>query len=159
MMGNGYGAGSGITQQLASLLNNTPADIQSRLQAGATLMDLANEQGVTQDQLVEAIMARFNDHVDLMVKYGYISQDDAVTLRQQVREQVQTMVNTPNGEQLGWRDYMDDYGCPGFGLGPDGAATDRNGDTDAPGYGSGCGGSPTAGGQGGFGGGFGGMMR
>jgi hypothetical protein len=176
MMGYGYGAGFGITQQLADLLNSTPADIQARLQSGATLMDLASEQGVTQDQLVEAVMGPFNDHIDLMIKYGYVSQDDATTLRQRVRDQVQTMVNTPNGEQSSWWDYMDqmmdDYGCPGFGRGPNGTTPDESGTTTAPGYGPGgmmggygyssapaTGRSGYGGMMGGFGGGFGGMMR
>jgi hypothetical protein len=168
----GYGAGFGVTPQVADLLGTTPADLRDRLAAGTTLADIAAEQGVSLDQLVEAVIAPFNDRIDLMLKYGYITEDDAVTLREQAREQARNMVTSRYGDQSGWRDFMDemmdDYGHGGMMWGwgaPDADETPDTGFTPGPGpgyggmmgggYGGGYGGMM----GGGFGGGFGGMMR
>jgi hypothetical protein len=174
MMGYGNGAGFGVTQQLADLLNTTPADLRTQLESGQTLAEIADAQGVTRDQLIETMMAPYNDHIDLMVKYGYVTSDQAVTLRQQAREQLQATV-TSQYQEGDWWDYMDEmmdeYGCPGFGWGaPDEAP--NGGGAAQPGYGpggmmNGWGGSTASPGQargsfgmmGGYGGGFGGMMR
>jgi hypothetical protein len=164
----GYGAGFGVTQQLADLLNTTPAELRTRLDSGATLADIAAEEGVTQDQLIETVVAPFNDHIDLMVKYGYVSQDDAVTLREQAREQAQTMITSQTSDQEGWWEHMDEmmdeYGHGGMMWGWDAHNQDQGNtapDTDdTPGYGPGGmmgGGGGTSSSRSGWGG-FGDMM-
>src|ERR1035437_6297507 len=66
---NGWGAGEGmVTQQLATLLGTTVADLQSQLNSGKTFMDIAGAKGVSQDQLIQTMMAPFNDQMGLMLK-------------------------------------------------------------------------------------------
>jgi hypothetical protein len=114
-----WGAGQGLlSQQVATLLGTTVADLQSQLNSGKTLMDIAGAKGVSQDQLTKTMMAPFNDQMALMLKYGYLTQDQVNTMTAQMQQRLQTMVtsqiNTGNG--FGWG-YMMQGNGNGYGPG------------------------------------------
>jgi hypothetical protein len=114
----GRGAGLAVTPQVADLLGTTIADLRAQLEAGRTLAEIAAERGVSLDQLIETVMAPYNDHLDIMVKYGYLTQDEALTLRQQARERLQTAMTSQYGDQGDRWEYMeemmDEYGHGGM---------------------------------------------
>ena len=143
----GYGAGFQVTQQVADLLGTTPAELQSRLNAGETLADIAGAAGVGQDQLTETMLAPFSDHLDIMLKYGYLTQAQADTLTQQARERIQTIINNGfsyDGDEDG------DWGWMGGMMNGYGGPQGQSGTGAAPRSGYGYGGM--------MGGGFGGGM-
>ena len=170
----GYGAGFGVTQQLADLLGTTITDLRAQLEAGRTLAEIAAEQGVSQEVLIDTIIAPYNEHLDIMIKYGYLNEDEAVTLRQQTRERLQIAITSQYGDWEAWHEdmheAMEEYGHGGMMWGWNGTTPDT-GNAPRPGYGGmmrGWGGSPQAPdtgmapqrGFGGMMGGFGGgMMR
>jgi hypothetical protein len=115
----GWGTGQGlVSQQVATLLGTTVADLQSQLKSGKTLMDIAGAKGVSQDQLIKTMMAPFNDQMALMLKYGYLTQDQVNNMTAQMQQRLPTMVtsqiNTGNG--FGWG-YMMQGNGNGYGPG------------------------------------------
>ncbi len=102
----GYGPGFQVTQQVASLLGMTTADLEAQLNSGKTLADIASAKGISQDQLIQAVMTRHEAHMRLMVQNGYLTQDQANNMTEQVRERLQTMLTTRlNNDGSGWN-YM-----------------------------------------------------
>jgi hypothetical protein len=93
-----------LTQQLADLLGTTPADLRTRLASGQTLAELAGAKGVTQDQLIQTMIAPFNDQMSLMLKYGYVSQDQIDSMTTQMKLRLQTVVTSQltNNDGYGW---------------------------------------------------------
>jgi hypothetical protein len=116
MMGDG--AGFGVTQQVADLLGTTTAELRAQLEAGRTLAEIAAEQGVSQEVLIDTIIAPYNEHLDIMVKYGYLTEDEAVTLRQQTRERLQIAITSQSGGWNAWHEdmheAMEEYGHGGM---------------------------------------------
>jgi len=150
----GYGAGMALMPQVADLLGTTVADLRAQLEDGRTLAEIAAEQGVSQEQLIETIAAPYDEHLDIMVKYGYLTEDEAVTLRQQARERLQAQVTsqyTDRGDRWEYmEEMMDEYGHGGMMGGWGGSSQTPNDYTPQRGFGG------MMGGFGGFGG---GMMR
>ena len=56
MMGLGIGQGL-VTQQVADLLGTTPADLRTQLDSGKTLADIAGAKSISQDKLIQTILA------------------------------------------------------------------------------------------------------
>jgi hypothetical protein len=103
----GYGAGFPVTPQVATLLGTTTADLTAQLNSGKTLAEIASAQGITQDELIQAMMARYEAHLSLMVQYGYLTQDQANSMTEQVQERLQTMVTSQlNYDGSGWNYYI-----------------------------------------------------
>lgn len=99
----GYGAGSQVTPPVATLLGTTVADLEIQLNSGKTLADIAGDKGISREQLIQTIIAPYSDHLDIMVKYGYLTREQANNLLQQARERAQaTITSTFQGD--------DDYG-------------------------------------------------
>jgi hypothetical protein len=114
MMGLGDGQGL-VTSQVANLLGTTVADLRAQLDSGKTLSDIATAKGVSQDQLIQTIMAPFTDHMSFMLKYDYLTQDQINSMTQQMSERLQTLITSPlnSADENGWgfmQDMMDDYG-------------------------------------------------
>lgn len=132
-----YGIGfmDGATlQRVATLLGTTTDDVVAQLQQGQTLVQIAQAKSVTDQALTDTLIQPVKDQLDLQVKYGYMSQDQANAMLQVQQTRVNNLINTAIGPS----------GGNGYGYGP---------------YGGGMMGS---GGWGGFGGmmnGFRGMMN
>jgi hypothetical protein len=103
MMGLGAGGGL-VTPQVAKLLGTTVADLQTHLNSGKTLADLAAAKGVTSDKLIQTVMAPFNDQMALMLKYSYLTQDQIDNMTQQMKDRLQTLITSQlNGDdETGW---------------------------------------------------------
>ncbi|RJO62934.1 MAG: DUF2680 domain-containing protein [Dehalococcoidia bacterium] len=139
--GGGLALGDQVTlQRVATTLGITYDQFVQRLQNGETIAAIATAQKVDLSKVVDTIVAAQTDMVNLMVKYGYVTQDQANTIIANLRTRVEAALSiaapvTTSGTGNG-------YGCFGNGL---------NGtNTPVTGYGYGM--------MGGRGRGFGGMM-
>ncbi len=135
----GFGFLDQVTlQRVATLLGTTSDDVAGQLQQGQTLAQIAQAKNVTSQALTDTLLQPTKDQLDLQVKYGYLTQDQANTTLQNQQTRVNNLINTAVGQ----------YG--------------NNGDNGYGPYGGGMmGGSGGMMGPGGFGGmmnGFGGMM-
>jgi hypothetical protein len=101
MMGQGAGL---VTNQMANLLGTTVTDLRTQLNSGKTLADIATAKGVSQDQVVQTIMAPFKDQMSLILKNDYITQDRIDSMTQQMQARVQTMITTKlnSTDENGW---------------------------------------------------------
>ncbi len=103
----GYGAGFPVTHQVATLLGTTTADLAAQLNSGKTLAEIASAQGISQDELIQAMMAPYEAHLSLMVQYGYLTQDQVNSMIEQMQARLQTMVTSQlNYDGGGWNYYM-----------------------------------------------------
>ena len=120
----GYGGMMGwnrgiVSTQVAALLGTTVADLQTQLASGKTLAELAAAKGVSQDQLVQTMLAPMNDQMALMLKYGYLTQDQIDSMTQQMKTRLQTVITSQvNSDTDGdmWDFMRDMMGGNGVGM-------------------------------------------
>jgi hypothetical protein len=146
--------GGYLTPQVAALLKLTPEQIQTQLDTGKTLAEIATAQGVTPDQLLQTMMGSYGDHLALMVKDGYLTQAQADTMSQQAKTRLQNVItskldfsNGPRsgigGMMRGWFNGAPQSGTgptPGYGCGGTGASSNQTSESSAgstPTYGRG----------------------
>ena len=148
--GRGLMAGY-LTPQLATLLGTTTADLQTQLNSGKTLSDIANAKGVSQEQLIQTMMGPYADHLATMVKYGYLTQAQADAMTQQAKTRLQAVVTSQfnaNNGFLGMGGMMRGWfsRSPRSGDATPGANTNGKGigGCGGPGYGPGTNGSGAA---------------
>lgn len=88
----GYPGNATLTR-IATVLGVTPTELITQLQSGKTLAQVAKDKGVATDKIVEAIMAPRKDHIQLRVKYGYITQAQADQFLATARQQAESILN------------------------------------------------------------------
>ncbi len=158
--------GSGVTgsyispemKRIATFLGLTPEVLQTQLQSGQTLAQIAQSKNVTRQALLDAVMAPTKDMVQLRVKYGYLTQAQADSALQQELTQANTLIDrvssAPANPQQG--------SVPGTGRGyggmMGGGSGSGRGGMMGGGFGSGGGGAGMMGGGFGSSGGGAGMM-
>jgi hypothetical protein len=91
--GNCQGSGAGINEAVTNLLGMTQEQIQEQRQSGKSLAQIAAVQGVSEEALINAIMAGKQEAVQNMVTAGTITQTQADQMFTQMRERVQLAVN------------------------------------------------------------------
>jgi len=113
-------------QRVVTTLGITYDQLVQRLQNGETIASIATSQKVDLSKVVDTIVAAQTDMVNVLVKYGYITQDQANTIIANLKTRVEAALSV-SAPQAG--SYYG-YGCFGYGL---------NGTTTAPvtGYGYG----------------------
>lgn len=116
--GYGYGMMGGYNiDRMAKLLGMTDADLVNQLQQGKTLVQIAQDKGVTEQQLIDTLTAPYKDELQLRVKYQYLTQQQADSLLQQMTDRVKTAINTAWNANNGGYGYGPGYGCGGAGFG------------------------------------------
>jgi len=75
----------GDTQALAQKLGMTVEELRSRLRSGATLSQLAQEKGVSLEELREAALAPYRARLEQAVQNGRLTREQADRLLEQVR--------------------------------------------------------------------------
>jgi hypothetical protein len=125
--GGGLALGDQVTlQRVAATLGITYDQLVQRLQNGETIAAIATAQKVALSKVVDTIVAAQTDMVNVLVKYGYITQDQANTIIANLRTRVEAALSaTAPADSDGYG-----YGC--FGNGPNGTTT-----TPVTGYGYG----------------------
>ncbi|MFH1647759.1 MAG: hypothetical protein ABID71_08770 [Chloroflexota bacterium] len=108
---NGISLDSPTLTRLAQVLGLTPDELASYLQKGETLAEIAQEQGIPEEELVEAIVAPHAGQIELRVKYGYLTESEAETLLETVRERATGLLEQDLSGQSGdasWEE-MEEY--------------------------------------------------
>jgi hypothetical protein len=96
------GAGASPVGVLAELTGLSNEEIHAARLDGQSLAEIAEENGVSQATLVEALVEQRMARIDELLEAGRISEDQAATLRDRVPEQVEAMV-TATGSDPGMR--------------------------------------------------------
>ncbi len=114
------GGGQGFVwwDAVSKLLSLTPAEIQAQLQEGKTLVQIAVTKGVSENALVDAIIAPHREIMQERLGAGIMTQAQynqmLQWMEQRIREAVnQTSIGTPAYGVGGCG-----YGQPGLGTGP-----------------------------------------
>lgn len=107
----------------AETLGLTPQELIAELQAGKTIADVAEEQGVALETLVDAFLAPREAALQVAVETGRLTQEQADALLAQMRELVRTRLTAT------W--------TFGWGYGPGFVDEDGNGICDHMEYGAG----------------------
>lgn len=81
----GWGGDVNVLNVVATALGMEPADLQTELQNGKTIADLAKAKGVSTDTIVNAIVAAYKTSLDLAVTNGYLTQTQADAILEAVR--------------------------------------------------------------------------
>ncbi len=122
------GEGVACSEIVSELLGLTPEELCELRQEGKSLAEIAAEQGVTVDELVEAIMAEKTAAVQARVDNGTLTQEQAGLMIQQRAERTEQAVSRtttgPTELRMGGQNGMGAcYGsagmvtCTGTGMG------------------------------------------
>ena len=136
--GAGFGGQGICCDAVCGLLGLTPEEIQTQRNEGKSLVQIAAIKGVSEQQLVEAIMSARKAEIQTRVTAGTLTQERANLMLQQMEQNVVRAVNRTtigppewagaNGARQGagngqMRNQGQDaqgtgYGEPGLGTGP-----------------------------------------
>lgn len=98
--------------EMSEFLGLSGADIHEGLAEGKNIAELAAEQGISEDELVDHIVSNIETHMNEAVEAGKIEADDAAQKLEQVEEHVTDMVNgelpTFDGKR-GMRNHADRF--------------------------------------------------
>ena len=145
-LGGYHGHGAICSETVSELLGLTHEEIHELRLEDKSLGDIAADQGISEDALVAAIMAARTEAVQARVEAGYLTQEQADAMLEQMQQRTYEAINRTG---VGPADWSQGHGCGGLGEG------NWNGET---GFGMGSGGMMHGGGGMGFGMGNGGMM-
>lgn len=84
---------------ISELLGLDPDTLRSELQAGSTLAEVAEANGVSSDELVDALVAEAMVRIDAAVENGRIEQAAADERAAEIEERITERVTTPRGER------------------------------------------------------------
>ncbi|HHW57045.1 MAG TPA: DUF2680 domain-containing protein [Clostridia bacterium] len=107
---------------LAKLTGKTADEILSELQSGKTMVQIAEENGITLDNLKKALIEQKEALIDQLVKEGKITQDRANTMKKNIEERMNSWDGTCQygkgaGTGLGIGFGKNNNGKAGTGLG------------------------------------------
>jgi hypothetical protein len=108
------GGPMGKLDAAAKAIGITDAQLQTELQSGKTLAQIAKEHGKTADDVVNALVADAQAKLDTAVKAGKLTQAQADAMLKDLKSHITDLVNgtAPKGP---WGDHDGDHGgLPGF---------------------------------------------
>jgi len=88
----GHRAGGNL-QVAADAIGIDPADLLTALRDGQTVAEVAAEHGVAVEDVVNAIVADANEHIETAVENGHITSDRADELKAELADRVEAFVN------------------------------------------------------------------
>jgi uncharacterized protein YidB (DUF937 family) len=77
----------------AGVLNLSVEDLRTRLRDGKTLAEVANDQGVAVQTLIDALVAEASDHIDQKVADGELTAEEAAERKATLPERIEELVN------------------------------------------------------------------
>jgi hypothetical protein len=95
-----------ISDAVAKLLGMTQDQIYAERAAGKTLSDIAKEKGITDQQLIDAMLASRQEAIEQAVKDGRITQEQADWMIARMKAMAPFQVTNP---------FAPGAGCGGFG--------------------------------------------
>jgi len=125
--GQGWGRSHGqeaiCSETLSELSGLTPEEIQAQRQEGKSLVEIAAAQGVSEDALVEAIMAAKTEFIQQRVEAGTLTQEQADLMLEQMEQRTLQAVNRTTVGPPDWSRGNGRGACSGetgLGSGPGG---------------------------------------
>lgn len=104
------------SESMSELLGLTPEEIQAQRQEGKSLTEIAADQGVSEDELVAAILADRTEAIQQRVEDGYLTQEQADEMLEWMEQRIHEVVNRTD-----FGSYNDEapcgYGAGGMGMG------------------------------------------
>lgn len=101
--GNGFATtGGNLLDTLAKLLGMTPSDIQTERIQGKSMVQIAEEKGVTEEKLMEAALAARKAQIDQLVKDGKITQAQADYMLTQMKTRIKANLERTTVGKPGW---------------------------------------------------------
>ena len=95
--GRGWGAGWTTSKAVTDLLGMTPGQLLDARLAGKTLLDIAKEKSVTEQQLTDALLAGRKDALDQAVKDGRLTQTQADWMLERMKTMAPFQLTNPFG--------------------------------------------------------------
>ena len=94
-MGDGFrgGPGGDDLAGAAAALGMTADELQTAIQSGQTIADIAKDKGVDIDTVIDSMLESMKAHFDAEVASGEHSQDDADAMLSDMRTRLEAMVN------------------------------------------------------------------
>ena len=77
----------------ADYLGLSASELQTKLQSGKSLADIAKDQGKSVDGLVDVMVADAKQHLDQAVKDGHLTQSQADQILGQIKQHITDLVN------------------------------------------------------------------
>jgi hypothetical protein len=81
-----------LVEELAETLDLTYAELMEDIQAGQTIAQIAEAEGIDVDNLIDAALAHYVDMVDQMVAAGYLDSEEAEQLLAETRVRLEEIV-------------------------------------------------------------------
>lgn len=130
MMGGGFGfALAGTSHEgIAEALGITSDELFELTQAGKSLAEIAEEKGVSVEQLTEVIVSAHIEQLDQLVADGKLTEENKALLLENVEEMAIAMINGTmpvDGRGFGGKGFRGMGGGIGFGFGPQLAGTNH----------------------------------
>jgi predicted transcriptional regulator len=91
--GHGLGHHKMDNSALLTLLNIDQETFRNEMKAGKTLVAIAQEHGVSEQVLKEAILGQMNQRIEDRVKSGKLSADKAEEMKANMEQRVTDMIN------------------------------------------------------------------
>ncbi len=121
----GFGALRGGSEDVQELLGLSAEEIRTAMVDGSSLADLAEQQGVTVEELSDVLVSGIEEQIDQAVEDGKIDADRADEIKDGVDEKIEAMINAEfDGFRGGRGGHGHHGGKRGFGPGADGAGAD-----------------------------------
>ena len=98
-----HGEGAACSETVSELLGLTPEELCELRQEDKSFAEIAAEQGVSVDELVEAIMAEKTAAVQARVDDGTLTQEQADLMIQHMVERTELAVNRATPGPVEWR--------------------------------------------------------
>lgn len=94
-MGDGFrgGPGGDDLAGAAAALGMTADELQTAIQSGQTIADIAKDKGVDIDTVIDSMLESMKAHFDAEVASGEHSQDEADAMLSDMRTRLEAMVN------------------------------------------------------------------
>ena len=134
--GRGGGLGHGrhgfpFDGEILETLGIDVATLREQLQAGSSLADIAEAQGVDVQALIDALVAEGSERIDEAVAAGRIDEAEATTRKAELETRITELVNTPFDGSFGDRGERH-HGGGEPGDDPAQTPTEAPADTEAP---------------------------
>ncbi|MFX4262364.1 hypothetical protein ACOBQJ_09180 [Pelotomaculum propionicicum] len=117
-MGRNFG---GMSANLAEFLGISQEDLKAERQSGKSMVQIASEQGVSEQELVDYVIGQRSAQIDQMVSDGKITQEQADQHKQLMTERVKENLNRTdvgtNGSGNGGRGNKAAGAAAGAGMG------------------------------------------
>jgi uncharacterized protein YidB (DUF937 family) len=89
-----------IVDEATEILGLQADKVQQSLKDGKSLLDLAKEQGMSEEDLTSRLLAVRNSKVDEAVKSGKITKEKADTVKAKMQEHISFMIHSKNLQRL-----------------------------------------------------------